>query len=158
VAAGVLAAALLGGCASVGGIGGGEIRSVAGEPVPLLISWTSQDGGLSGDMVATLPRASYEGRFFEVTGPMPRESLLPLWNGWPVGWDDWPRLGGPPTDVVDVDAFLTRYSGLMVANLQDTRGGRMRCRLQLKAPTRGLAGGGHGECQLHGRPPVAVSF
>jgi hypothetical protein len=45
------------------------------------------------------------------------------------------------------DAFVMHYSGKVVATLQ-SGDKHMRCRFQLTQPSRGMGGGGEGECQL----------
>ena len=45
------------------------------------------------------------------------------------------------------EAFLTEYTGKVVANLAGPRG-HMRCRFNLIRPSAGMAGGGEGRCQL----------
>jgi len=40
------------------------------------------------------------------------------------------------------------YSGRVLANLHDDTGEHMRCRFTLISPSRGMAGGGEGRCQL----------
>lgn len=54
--------------------------------------------------------------------------------------------------------FITRYTGKVVATLQTDVGKRMRCRLHLIAPARGMAGGGAGECQVQGGATVHAKF
>ena len=154
-----LGAVLFGGCATTsGGMGGGELDRTGLAPEPVLISWTSGNDGISGEMVATLPDSTYSGRFFEITRDVERTTLDPLWVGWPLGWAEWADTRFSPFDPVAVDEFVTRYSGRVVANLKDANGGLMRCRLSLSAAPRGMAGGGTGECQIRGSAPIQVSF
>jgi hypothetical protein len=40
------------------------------------------------------------------------------------------------------------YSGRVLANLHSEDGEHMRCRFTLISPSRGMAGGGEGRCQL----------
>lgn len=149
---------LLGGCVTTSGMGGGELKQSGLAPVPLLVSWTSESGGITGHMVATLPNATYSGRFFEITRGIERRTLAPLWVGWPLAWVDWADPGLGPFDNASVDAFVTRYSGRVVAHLKDAKGNLMRCRLRLAVPQRGMSGGGAGECQIKGSPPIPVTF
>jgi hypothetical protein len=44
--------------------------------------------------------------------------------------------------------FITHYSGKVVATLDAPGNQRMRCRFHLVEPSRGMGGGGEGECQL----------
>jgi hypothetical protein len=158
--AAALAAVLLSiaGCASISGMGGGEIGT-ADAAQPALFSWTSDDGGRTGEMVATLPEATYRGPFVQISDGVQRAALPPLWDGWAVGWSDWAGAAGQvPLGPYDIEQFVTRYSGKVVANLQSRRGGLLRCRLELAAPRRGLSGGAKGQCQRPGEAAFDVEF
>jgi hypothetical protein len=148
--AATLAAAVLSACSTLSsGMGGGDI-SVAGQPnTPVLFSWQSHDGGISGSLVATLPDATYQGRFVQITQETTSDSMAPMWNGWSAGWIDW-QWGEPWPVTYDAPTFTRDYSGKVLANLQNPGGQNMRCRFVLDAPSSGLAGGGQGECQLPG--------
>lgn len=74
------------------------------------------------------------------------------------GRPDWPYRGYGAFGPYDLTQFITRYSGKVVANLRTDAGRRMRCRLHLVAPARGMAGGGEGECQMQGGGIVHASF
>ncbi|TFW30412.1 hypothetical protein E4L96_00065 [Massilia arenosa] len=89
--------------------------------------------------VAIAGDATYTGPFVQVTAESRLETFEPMWRGWRRGWGDW---GFPET------AFVTHYSGRVVANLGGPNGDRMRCRFVLSDPSAGLSGGGQGECQL----------
>lgn len=75
------AALLLGACTTTG-MGGGELTRQGKASAPVLFSWKSTDGGLSGTMAATLPDATYQGRFFQITRQTERQMVTPLWEGW----------------------------------------------------------------------------
>lgn len=139
----------LAGCTTTG-MGGGELTAKGKPAEPVLFSWKSSDGGLSGSMVATLPDATYTGRFFQIARQTRREILAPMWEGWNEGWSDWPYWSQPWPAGYDVTQFITYYSGKVVANLETRGGGRMRCRFHLGDPVAGMPGGGRGECQLSG--------
>lgn len=109
-------------------------------------------------MAATLPDATYQGRFFQITQQTQRQVIDPLWEGWTRGWRDWPYWGFGTYGAYDITQFITRYSGKVVANLQTDAGKRMRCRLHLIAPARGMSGGGEGECQVQGGGTVHAKF
>ncbi len=160
IAVAVGAGLLLGACSTTTtGMGGGDLI-VAGKKTdePVLISWTSDSGGLSGTMVATLPERTYQGPFFEITQQTREETLAPLWVGWGPGWREWPYWTRPPLDPYVSSEFVTHYSGKVVANLSAPDGNRMRCRLHLMQPVRGMAGGGQGECQVTGGSTVEARF
>lgn len=141
----------LAGCATTtAGMGGGDLHAKSGPELPVLFSWTSPDGGISGNMVATLPNATFTGPFVQMTGETRREVLSPLWVGWNEGWNDWPYWTRDSLGPYDAVRFTRSYSGKVVANLRDDGGRFMRCRFHLDDPARGMAGGGLGECQLAG--------
>lgn len=144
-------------CAS-SGMGGGELSRRGKAEEPVLFSWQSTDGGITGTMAATLPGATYQGRFFQITEQTQKLTIAPLWDGWEPGWRDWPYWGYGALGPYDVTQFVTRYTGKVVANLRSDAGKRMRCRLHLAAPARGMAGGGEGECQIQGGGVVHAGF
>lgn len=137
LAAGALAAAALASC-TTSGVGTGEARGAA---VGATFSW--QGSATRGKMTATLTDGEvYQGQFFQVTQQTTVDELGPLWVGWSGrwrwhGWEDW----GPD------EAFATKYTGKVLANLQGPKG-YMRCRFTLADPSAGMAGGGVGKCQL----------
>lgn len=148
---------LLAGCAT-SGVGVGDMASTGTPTEPVLFSWRSKDGGITGSMVATLPDATYTGQFFQITRQTVRESLAPLWDGWAEAWDDWPYWYRPWPGTYNVTQFITHYSGKVVANLETDGGQRMRCRFHLANPAAGMSGGGQGECQLSGGRHIDANF
>ena len=157
--AAMAACTLLGACSTItSGMGSGDLVRAGKAQEPVLMSWTSDNGGLSGTMVAALPDRTYKGAFFEITQQTRKETLAPLWAGWGPGWYDWPYWSYPPFAPDDVTQFVTHYSGKVVANLQAPGGNRMRCRLHLVQPARGMAGGGEGECQIAGGGTIRARF
>ena len=93
------------------------------------------------DASPTLPPSG--GR--QITDHTRVEHLDPLWDGWdrPTrsgGWRYWSHE--------DQRDFVREYDGRALANLHAGDGERMRCRFTLDSPTRGMAGGGEGRCQL----------
>lgn len=155
-------ALLLGACTTTG-MGGGELTTQGQRREPVQFSWKSNDGGITGTMLATLPGSTYQGRFFQITQQTQREVLAPLWVGWNNGWSDWPYWGGPfpggpfPEGYGGTE-FITHYSGKVLANLSNPQGQRMRCRFVLMAPRSGMAGGGQGECQLSNGSTINAVF
>ena len=134
------AALLLAGCTTTG-MGGGEIIQKGQPDKPVLFSWKSTDGGITGTMTATLPTATFQGPFLQITQQTQGDAMAPMWGGgWPVGWSDWSYwgygsvagMGGmgmmPGFDSVQ---FATVYSGKVIANLKSPQGGLMRCRLHM---------------------------
>lgn len=147
---------LLGACSTtMTGMGGGDVMQPGKSKEPVLFSWSSDNDALSGTMIATLPNLTYKGPFFEITSETRDDSLAPLWTGWNAGWYDWPYWSVQPYGVSE---FVTRYSGKVVANLSAPNGSRMRCRLHLAHPARGMAGGGQGECQISDGTTIQARF
>ena len=106
----LLALLLAAGCTS---IGTGYGTTAAGTN-PVRFDWKSSDD-VSGTMYATLADGSvYAGSYFQITDTTTADTLGPLWDGWGSGWG----FGG--WDYWDTGtAFVTRYSGRVVANLAD---------------------------------------
>jgi hypothetical protein len=144
--AAVLVAVLAAGCTTTGvGMGSSRTGTVTAQ-----FTW-KQEGARSGQMTASLSTGQvYVGPFFQITSETRVDELEPLWLGWRRpwrGWDHW----GPDT------AFITHYSGTVVANLNGPDG-HMRCRFQLTRPTAGMAGGGGGRCQLPDGTTIGATF
>jgi hypothetical protein len=132
------------------GMGGGDITRPRRHNQPVLFSWQSDDGGLSGQLSATGPKKTFTGRFLEITIETTRASLTPFWGEWNEGWGDWPSGGGPWDATYDWQRFDRLYTGKVIANLRSADGASMRCRFTLQEPARGMPGGARGECQLVG--------
>jgi hypothetical protein len=149
--AAALGSAALAGCSTLSsGMGGGDLVANGAAAQPVMLSWQSHDGGISGTMAATLPDATYEGQFVQITQQTRQESVAPMWMGWNAGWGDWPYYSGPSLGMVDMTTFGRNYSGKVIANLRNPAGQYMRCRFDMNEPAAGMAGGGQGECQLGG--------
>jgi hypothetical protein len=130
------------------GMGGGDLISGDQHEQPVLFSWQSTDGGITGTLMATLPTRTFTGPFMEITLRTPREVLSPFWSGWNEGWGDWP-YGVVGWDGVSASEQFTRYySGKVIANLHDAGGQAMRCRFELQDALQGMRSGGHGQCQF----------
>jgi len=139
-----LASLALGACETTGagGTGAGNVR---GTQKPVAFTWQSDDGD-SGDITATFANGRvFKGKYYQITDHTRVEHLDPLWDGWdrPTrsgGWRYWSHE--------DQRDFVREYDGRVLANLHAGDGERMRCRFTLDSPTRGMAGGGEGRCQL----------
>ena len=105
-----------------------------------------------GDMTAVLNNGqTYQGKFFQITRETTIDTLGPLWAGWGPGrWGGWGYWDSGP-------AFVTQYTGKVVANLQGPSG-YMRCRFTLIRPASGMSGGGQGQCQLPGGAIIHADF
>ena len=130
------------------GMGGGDLRISGQQNTPVLFSWQSTDGGISGSMVATLPDTTYQGHFVQITHETSGDTISTIWGGWNVGWTDWPSTMQHWPTAYDAPTFSRDYSGRVLANLQNPGGLAMRCRFLLNAPSKGMGGGGQGECQM----------
>ena len=142
--------ALLGAACTTMGTGTGEPRG--GGP-GVRFDWTAE-GAVQGQMTATFADGkSYSGRLFQITSNTQVDDVGPLWSGWRGrrgygGWGYWDA--GPE--------FITHYSGRVVANLSDPDGDHMRCNFRLVQPSRGMAGGGEGKCQLGDGHTIDATF
>lgn len=157
IAASALVFMTISGCTTTG-IGHGEMTALGKPAEPVLFSWKSMDGGISGTMMAKLPDAVYEGKFFQITHQTQSVTLAPMWNGWIEGWGDWPYRRRPFPYSYTATQFITYYSGKVVANLETNDGQYMRCRFHLANPASGMTGGGEGECQLSGGRSIKATF
>ena len=131
-------------CSTVerGGTGSGNVR---GTRKPVAFTWQSTDNR-QGDITATFGNGEvFKGTYFQITRETRLDRLDPLWDGWSrpyprTGWRYWDR---------DMDReFIKEYNGRVLANLRTDQGDHMRCRFTLITPSRGMAGGGEGRCQL----------
>jgi len=139
---------LLGGCATTG-TGYGDAQK--GERQPASFHWESTDGGISGNMSASLsPERSFSGQFIETTTVVHIDGLDHMWHTWAPGWGAW--TAGP------ANGFVTSYSGHVLANLSDANGESMLCRFHLANPPSGMSGGGSGECQIEGGEKIDATF
>lgn len=122
------------------GTGSGNVR---GTQKPVAFTWQSTDS-VSGNITATFGSGEvFKGTYFQITSDTRVDRLDPLWYGWNRryrGWRHWARNPGPD--------FIKTYSGRVLANLHSDDGDHMRCRFTLISPSRGMAGGGEGRCQL----------
>ena len=125
------------------GTGSGNVR---GTKKPVAFTWQST-ASTSGDITATFGTGRvFKGTYFQITQDTQVDHLDPLWEGWREphrrsgNWRHWTHDPGPE--------FVKTYSGRVLANLHDDTGEHMRCRFTLISPSRGMAGGGEGRCQL----------
>jgi hypothetical protein len=124
------------------GTGTGNVR---GTRKPVAFTWESTDS-VSGNITATFGTGKvFKGTYFQITRDTRVDHLGPLWDGWGrpyarSGWRYWDRQ--------EEREFIKEYSGRVLANLRSQEGDHMRCRFTLISPSRGMAGGGEGRCQL----------
>jgi hypothetical protein len=133
----------LGACETqTAGTGSGNVR---GTQKPVAFTWQSSDDD-SGNITATFGSGRvFKGSYFQITSETRVDRLDPLWDGWSHSYQrgDWRYW-----DREEESGFYKAYSGRVLANLQSNDGERMRCRFSLINPSRGMAGGGEGRCQL----------
>jgi hypothetical protein len=149
----VLAVILLG-CRQQG-TGGGDLMS-APQPTSgaeqtlghVNFTWKTKKGDpANGKISATMSDGRvFQGTFVQVTSTSETTDFSPYWNAWtnPTWGVPGPWYGGPAT----TGAFVTYYSGRVLAHLTEPSGTKMRCTFSLKRPEDGLAGGATGDCQL----------
>ncbi len=116
-----------------------------GTQKPVAFTWQSSDDD-SGGITATFGSGRvFKGAYFQITSDTRVDRLDPLWDGWghPYRRGDWRYW-----DREEESGFYKTYSGRVLANLRANDGERMRCRFDLISPSRGMAGGGEGRCQL----------
>ncbi len=150
---GLLIAVAAAGCKSTGT---GEGRSPQGD-VSVTFQW-EQSSPTSGELRATLNKRgevpeTYMGKFFQITKESTLESLGAVWSPWYPTWVGWPYWGPEPQT-----AFITHYTGHVVANLEGPDNKRMRCHFQLLRSSAGMKGGGKGECQLPTGETIKAEF
>ncbi len=124
------------------GTGSGNVR---GTRKPVAFTWQSTDS-VSGNITATFGTGRvFKGTYFQITSETRVDRLDPLWDGWGrpyrrSSWRYWAADSG--------SKFIKTYSGQVLANMHADDGDRMRCHFTLISPSRGMAGGGEGRCQL----------
>src|SRR4051812_37521220 len=124
------------------GTGSGNVN---GSRKPVAFTWESTDS-VSGNITATFGTGRvFRGTYFQITTDTRVDRLQPLWDGWgrPFRRNAW-RYWGPDTG----PEFVKNYSGRVLANLHTDDGEHMRCRFTLISPSRGMAGGGEGRCEM----------
>ena len=141
------------GCKSTGS-GTGESES---GDVQVHFTWQQSDP-VSGTLTASATKQkgleeTYEGKFYQITSDSRIDTLGPLWHPWHPGWTGWAYWDSEPEQ-----AFVTHYSGHVLANLAGPGGKRMRCEFQLLRAAEGMKGGGEGQCQLPSGKTLKADF
>jgi hypothetical protein len=141
------------GCKSTGS-GTGE--SDSGD-VQVHFTWQESDPA-SGTLTATVSKQNgsqetYQGNFYQITSSTQIDTLGPLWHPWYSVWTGWAYW-----DSVPAQAFVTHYTGHVLANLAGPDGKRMRCEFQLLRADEGMKGGGEGRCQLPSGKTIKADF
>ncbi len=144
---------------------GGPIRAQVAGPgggAAVTMQYRTERFGENGTLTATLPDGQrYSGRYLQVTSDTDAMSLDPFWGAWDIGWAGWgPWEDDEPNWVVgaDIPTFIRNYSGKVIALLIGDRGGHMRCRFHLADPSRGMEGGGLGQCETNTGTKIDATF
>lgn len=148
----ILALALLASGCATNGVGTGSTRA---NDLQATFMWASKSDR-TGTLDAMLSNGeTYIGQYFQITSETRVDELGPLWGGWHTGWRGrgWGYWDAEPTP-----AFVTHYSGRVVANLTGPSGQHMRCRFRLIRPSSGMSGGGEGQCQTSGDKTIDATF
>jgi hypothetical protein len=141
------------GCTSTGsGTGGSDSGDVQAN-----FTW-KQSEATSGTLTARVSgkngsEETYQGKFYQITSNTQVETLGPLWHPWHAGWTGWTYWDPEPSD-----AFVTHYTGHVLANLAGPDGKRIRCEFQLLRADEGMRGGGEGQCQLPSGKTIRADF
>jgi hypothetical protein len=141
------------GCKSTGS---GTGASNTGD-VQAHFTW-QQSEATSGALTAIVSypgglQETYSGKFYQITRNSTVDTLGPLWYPWHPGWGGWAHWGAAPDE-----AFITHYTGHVLANLAGPDGKRMRCQFQLLRADEGMKGGGEGQCQLSSGQNIRADF
>jgi hypothetical protein len=109
--------------------------------------WKSKRDPAQGKIEATLGDGRhFAGDYLQLTQTTTETSIPPFVGAW-LG----PTWGAPSFFWYgnrSTTAFVTRYSGQMLAHLRENNGQKMRCRFLLQHPSRGVTDGATGDCQL----------
>ena len=129
------------------GVGVGVATEPGEAPQHVEFRWKSGPSALAGNISTTAPDGTqYAGRFMEITSTTTVQDVSPFYGqwywGWSPGWDGWVGYGYPPT----AQAYITHYSGRVLATLTSQRGDIMHCVFTLERPPEGMSGGGMGQC------------
>jgi hypothetical protein len=134
---------------------GTVVTSPSGAAPPVALRWQSGFDAGTGQLSATAADGRvYRGPFAQIRADLGTQLTGTTFLGWSTpGWAQDPWYGGPPAQITGAN------SPKVVALLTDDAGDVMRCRLELRSPDRGMAGGADGDCLLpDGRTHVGVTM
>jgi hypothetical protein len=127
----------------------------------VVFKWESTDDGRSGTIRTELPDGEqFSGPFNEIvagTEVTVYDDFRGSWYGGPWTGRDWTWGGDWPYYSNSAD-YVAFYTGHVVALLEGDRGTNMRCRFSLDDPSRGIEGGGAGECQTSEGDRITAVF
>ena len=138
---------LVAGCATTGSMTG-QISDPGAPSRSVTLSYVTDRSGESGYLSLTLPGGeSFNGPFARIGSAAAVAPGLDIDYSvvdWGEGADTW-TFGATDSDKV-------------VALLQGSRGGKIRCRFTLLYPAGGMRSGGTGECQVNTGEQIDVRF
>lgn len=144
------------------GIMAGEWKppgSAAAQPVT--VAWQARRR-TEGQMTFTLGPGGerFEGSYLLIEKTTAKLQVQPMYQAWQAfGIQDGAVPGtGWLVPAADVDWYVQRYDGHVVASLTGDRGDHARCRFDLADTGAGIPGGGTGECQLSDGGSLSVRF
>lgn len=139
-----------------------KVKPAAAKHEHVVFTWESTSGPHSGKMQAMLPDGEmFSGQFHEITSGTTvtvLDGFYRSWYGGPWSRYDWTWGGDWPYYYDYPDEYITYYTNRVVALLEGDRGTSMRCHFTLDDTTRGMKGGGQGECQLSNGDRITAVF
>lgn len=153
----------LGACTTTG-FGVGEMTGGGAAGQQVNFHWSSTNGGISGQLTATVADSTYRGQFFQITQQTRNDVWPPPWpqayGGW-YPWSAWPHPSPRPYHYQYPNFYpypglypyptmqlTTFFTGTVLATLMAQKDQTMRCRFQLADPASGMSAGGEGSCDL----------
>jgi hypothetical protein len=135
----------------------GEHVNPPRRPPSVAFIWEATGGRSSGNIASALPDGEgFVGHFREIVPTTDPEWIVDFQQQWYQAWPadhrgGWPFLENPRD-------FVRAYSDHVLALLDTDEGDTMRCDFMLEDPRIGIAGGGHGHCQLLDGELIAARF
>jgi hypothetical protein len=119
---------------------GGRARSTSN----VSFAWRASPDATRGTITAALPDGRvFTGDFRQVTANATQDVPVQPWS------DSWNGTGfDSGVSMYSRSAYVRRYSGHVIAELQGPNHQRMRCDFVLSRPENGPAAGGMGQCEL----------
>jgi uncharacterized protein len=154
-------------------VSGSDGRATTGM---LPASWTPPDGpgqevpfsfeaesATAGTMSTTLGPGGehFHGTYVRLEKSTQGHLVTAVFNGWSSPeWEVWEHDSDGHWTATDVSygEFARFYTGKVLATLRGSEGSAMRCQMILKAPQKGLLGGGSGSCQISDGGRIALDF
>lgn len=138
------------GCTSTG-TARGQLVTANGQTQYVTFVWRSDAGDLRrGSLSVLLPSGQeFAGSYRQVSHTYPVSFYGPMWTGWQPYWPDWRPYWYAGPMGWDGPRWVRVYEGRVIARLEAQNSpDYMRCRFSLEDPSKGLSGGGSGDCQI----------